>query len=1353
MNRIYRIIWNSLLNQWIVASELAKRGKTHSIKPISLLALSGLSAYAMADCQINPNQIIVNQSAGTYCQISGEEYVGGDDNVVVVDNEGMAKFNANKVKLTSTGQNHALLVGNPESATDKGGFVDFQGNLTINSDANINSNNTKKDARASAIVLGNLSHLTINGNLQIDHHDHTNTTTFKPGSAIRLASKNLLNPSSLTVKGTTQITSNGDGILNGDESDPTKRGGKLQFDGEVNLKTENNGIINHAGTIIFKENVSIKSTNGSAIKQAPDHLSNSITSGIVAEKDVTLESNGNENTLNIYGGNSIFKGITILKASGNGDTEEASSTALFVKDGLVQFDNNVSATTYFPTTPGLFNHGNATAIKIKGGKTIINNSISFTSNSMYDTAYGLDISGGELILGTDSWGVTNQAPVINMTNGKISVTEDSLSMRLNTISAQTVINISGGEFTLTKFNDLISPGIDTKGITLSGGKLTLNGNTFIRVKSDCLSVSGGEINLLENSSTKLEAYSVENGSSLVMSGGKFTLADNTTLISSRENGITMTGGLINLNTSTSVQGALYGILMSGGEIRPLEDRDTELNITGIMNSITMNGGLFTLAKKSTLNMNYEFDNIIVNGGTLVFNELTDISSQEGNGINMSGGKILSTGSNPTLIINNSSSGKPINISGGEFDFNGQATISSRDNSIFISGGKARFNGVTDIKSEHFVPVQIENGEFTLSQNTTIHANSHTDEAISLRGGKLTLAGTTQFDTAGNPFIVMSGGTLHTAGELKSFSAPTPVWISSNVPNGETARIINSDKLVIDSDEHLNEDMINHNGAGTLNIANTATGNITKTNGLIFTNSSTGTIEVDNAGTMVGQLHPGNGIINLNNHSSGIWKLTADSAINNLTNAGRIQLSQPASITRSADAFHTLTIRENYHGQNGIIEMHTIWNKSEVGNEHSSQSDKLIIYGQADGTTTLVPVKDKEENIIDGNIQQVASAIDSNPVIYVHTSGGNVFTGTAKTTGASEVQLAKRTTDKGIDEYYWSMEALDDGSGKNIYADAVAGYTVMPRVNLEQGFASLGTLRERRGNMTCADCSISGNRHTWARAFGKHQKQDGKLRLNLDTDIYGLQIGHDFWAKQTANNGLNMLGAYLAYSHAATDFSDQYRARNGLIISDKKTGEGKSDSISLGLTNTYYGANGSYLDLVGQLSYLHNKYSARSGNNPDSQDGWGAAVSAEVGRTLPLRQSNWSVTPQAQLVYQLVDLDSFNDGIRHVDQNNQDALRGRVGLRLEYNAAGQAGKTASFYTVGNIWHDFINPSHVSIGRDSISEKFNTTWGEIGVGLQLPLARHSQLYGDVRYEHNFGSSKHQSFRGNIGFKVNW
>ena len=323
----------------------------------------------------------------------------------------------------------------------------------------------------------------------------------------------------------------------------------------------------------------------------------------------------------------------------------------------------------------------------------------------------------------------------------------------------------------------------------------------------------------------------------------------------------------------------------------------------------------------------------------------------------------------------------------------------------------------------------------------------------------------------------------------------------------------------------------------------------------------------------------------------------------------------------------------------------------------------------------------------------------------------------------------------------------------IYADAVAGYTLLPRVNLEQGFASLGNLRERRGNTNCQNCGTDGHLKTWVRSFGKHQKLDGQERLNLDTKIYGVQFGHDFWVKQTDTNGINVLGSYLSYSRADTDFSDKYHARNGIIISDKKTGKAKSDSISLGLTNTYYSGNGTYLDLVGQLSYLRNKYTARTGYNPDSQNGWSMAMSAEAGHSFALGNTSWSLEPQLQLIYQYQNLDTINDGIRDIDQNTQDALRGRVGMRLSYEAANKSGQSTNIYTLANIWHDFNSPSHTNIGYASYSEKTNETWGEFGIGLQLPIGRASQIYGDVRYEHNFGHNKRHSYSGNIGLKVQW
>ncbi|WP_239353026.1 autotransporter outer membrane beta-barrel domain-containing protein, partial [Snodgrassella communis] len=90
------------------------------------------------------------------------------------------------------------------------------------------------------------------------------------------------------------------------------------------------------------------------------------------------------------------------------------------------------------------------------------------------------------------------------------------------------------------------------------------------------------------------------------------------------------------------------------------------------------------------------------------------------------------------------------------------------------------------------------------------------------------------------------------------------------------------------------------------------------------------------------------------------------------------------------------------------------------------------------------------------------------------------------------------------------------------------------------------------------------------------------------------------------------------------------------------------------------------------------------------------------------------------------------------------LSGLLSFWQEYrsNKAAQALKSmisTTVYTIGSIRHDFINPSRVDIGGDSIREKSNNTWGEFGVGIQISVDKQCNIYGDVRYEHNFCSSK--------------
>ncbi|MGB5108488.1 MAG: autotransporter outer membrane beta-barrel domain-containing protein [Formosimonas sp.] len=497
-----------------------------------------------------------------------------------------------------------------------------------------------------------------------------------------------------------------------------------------------------------------------------------------------------------------------------------------------------------------------------------------------------------------------------------------------------------------------------------------------------------------------------------------------------------------------------------------------------------------------------------------------------------------------------------------------------------------------------------------------------------------------------------------------------------------------------------------------------------------------------------------------------------------SDAGIINLDNPSH----AKYDDVLTIDGNYTGSNGAqVRMNTLWNAPGDENGADSTSDVLHITGTAGGNTIVSPINTSgTANIIDGNVQQVASVLNTIPVVIVDgDNAAGTFTGTAQTTGAAEVQLTSRGAGAGR-EYYWTMNAkpiipvdpvdppvdpVDPPIPPVIYNPSVPAYVEMPRANMELGYATLATLHERRGeNQTlawdeCGTCGTDAKGQTWGRILGKHLEQDGKTRLNMTSNIYGIQIGHDFKIKRTDKGAHQLTGVYLSYGRSNTNFYDNYRAVNGIISDDKYTGKGISDSASLGLTHTRYAPNGSYLDLVAQLSYLHNKYQSRRGVDV-GQNGFGAVLSAEVGRPYALNkhasnESGWMIEPQAQLIYQYVDLKGFNDGIRQVDQGSQSGLRGRVGVRVAHNAqsSGDDYQTNTFYGVANIWHDFLNPKAVSIGQDRVGEKYATTWAEIGLGVQRAVGKHSYVYADARYEHDLGKTKRDGYRGTIGIKHTW
>ena len=456
---------------------------------------------------------------------------------------------------------------------------------------------------------------------------------------------------------------------------------------------------------------------------------------------------------------------------------------------------------------------------------------------------------------------------------------------------------------------------------------------------------------------------------------------------------------------------------------------------------------------------------------------------------------------------------------------------------------------------------------------------------------------------------------------------------------------------------------------------------------------------------------------------------------------------------------------NYEGKNGAkIKMNTLWNSPGNANGANSKSDVIKILrsgitnsGNATGVTGIIPVGiDGKENIIDGNIKKVAKAVNSVPVIIADKAAAGTFVGKAQTTGAGEVQLTSRLNG-GKREFFWTLNAIDgsnpydDGTSKNydprnsssgksitILNSAVAGYINTAKVNMNLGFQSLATLNERRGENNFN--STNENSQAWARILGKHTKDEGKERFNFETNVYGVQAGYDFSIKNS-ENGKRYTGFYFTNTEAKTNFEDRYRAENGVVVADKYTGKAKTKDFSLGLSTTKYYNNGLYLDLAGQVSFIKNKYDSRDGVSAN-QKGNAFGLSVETGKSYKLGTS-WTIQPQVQLVYQYLKLKDFKDDVREVHYGNDSALRARAGVKALYND--------KFYTIANIWNDFNNKTEANVGLDKVEEKYSSTWGEIGLGVQIPITNNAYVYTDLKYERSFKSKpKHNGYRGTVGFK---
>ncbi|OZI20952.1 hypothetical protein CAL26_26235 [Bordetella genomosp. 9] len=513
--------------------------------------------------------------------------------------------------------------------------------------------------------------------------------------------------------------------------------------------------------------------------------------------------------------------------------------------------------------------------------------------------------------------------------------------------------------------------------------------------------------------------------------------------------------------------------------------------------------------------------------------------------------------------------------------------------------------------------------------------------------------------------------------------------------------------------------------------------------LIADASSSGSVVLRNGTTLTGRIDP----LAVSIDSSSVWNVTGSSETAALSNAGTIAYQAPVGDPTQAASYKTVTA-SSYSGNGGAIALNTY-----VAGD-GAPSDRLVINGgTATGTTAL-----RINNTGGGGARTTGDGINVVAVTNGGTTAPGAFSLAAPVQAGAHEYLLYRGGSASADDYFLrstlggpTSPSDPTPTGPVAYRPAVAGYALMPALNLDYGFAMLGRLHERVGDVYATEQNQKGNKDGfWGRIGGDGLNADsGRFSVNQHT--FFMQFGKDWTLSQSEEGGSTHAGVTATLGVTDSDFKDGKRDLNA-TLSDK-AGSATTQAQSLGGYYTKYWRDGSYWDSVAQVTHYRNKYDDVYGNS-GNQNGVGIALSQEVGKPFAL-MPKLSIEPQAQLVYQYLKLDSFDDGISRVSGNSSNALRGRLGFRLfapNLKTDDGAGSGTPYMTF-DVLHDFIPARAVTVGDTSVRSSFGRTWGEVGFGINEAVGKGGQLYATIKLAKNLGGEERRGVFGQVGYRYSW
>ena len=440
-----------------------------------------------------------------------------------------------------------------------------------------------------------------------------------------------------------------------------------------------------------------------------------------------------------------------------------------------------------------------------------------------------------------------------------------------------------------------------------------------------------------------------------------------------------------------------------------------------------------------------------------------------------------------------------------------------------------------------------------------------------------------------------------------------------------------------------------------------------------------------------------------NAATGTFAMTG-----NLKNAGTINMADAATSDK-------VTVSGNFTGGGQI--------KLDVDTK-ADTSDQLAIVGNTSGTTTL-----SFTNLTTG--KETGKTIND-VVTVAGTSSATDFSGSL----LGGIYTYNLTYDAGDFDLIGALNSTS------------STYRVTPVIL--DGFNQITSLHQRTNqrhiesmcdapmlSILQLDCTAQQQPNIWLDigwTRSELQTTSGTDIKNTNQDIaVGIDVDLDADA-----NGSWVLGGSVQYGTQSASVSDALG-----------TGSAKTKGTGFGVTATWYGNSGTYVDIQGQVMRLESEISSSVGGLlVEDASSRTNAISMEVGHRIVLAQ-NEGLIPQVQLTRGKVDGASFTDtGGTVVDLGSNETRTGRVGIAYEY-----VSDDTEFYGIGSILHDFGNASKMKAGNLSLLADTRETWGEIGFGGSYIMDEQTNFFGEVSYRQALNNSDMKAISVNAGIQINW